>query len=262
MAYNVRGKGTPVLLIHGFGMDSRIWDEYKTDLVEEKYRVITVDLPGFGQSDVIEEISIREMAEAVSNVLDTLKLEKVFLIGHSMGGYVGLAFAELYPDRLLGLGLFHSHASADTLEKKAMRQKGMDFLRRQGSALYIKQLIPGLFAPSFVNSNAFLIEKLTFRASLYKPAGVIAALGAMKDRPDRSEVLRSISCPVLFIVGKLDATLSVNDTVAQAGLPAIASVHLLDKIAHMGMFEAGRQTQVIIRNFLAFCLEGQMQVTS
>lgn len=253
IAYHAKGKGTAVVFLHGFCEDSRLWDEFKTDLIDEKYRVVVIDLPGSGQSDVIPDITIEEMAEVTAGVLEELKLEKVVLIGHSMGGYVSLAFAEKYPDRLLGLGLFHSQAMPDSEEKKQGRQKSMDFIRRQGSALFVKQTIPGLFAPKFINGNTFLIEKLTFRASRYEAEGLIAALGAMKGRPDRSEVLREISCPVLFIIGKQDTAVPLENSMAQTALPKVADIHVLDKVGHMGMFEATKQTQTIVRQFVQFC---------
>lgn len=256
IGYHTKGKGPAVVFLHGFCEDSRIWEDFKLDLIEEKYRVIVIDLPGFGQSDVIENISIAEMADAVFAVLDSLKLSEVVLIGHSMGGYVSLAFAEKYPDRLLGLGMFHSQAMDDSDEKKANRQKSIDFIRRQGSALYVKQTIPGLFAPNYINSNTFLIEKLSFRASQYAAEGITAALAAMKNRPDRSEVLQQINCPVLFIIGKLDGAIPWENSMAQTHLPAKADIHILEKVGHMGMFEASRQTQSIVRQFVQFCQHG------
>lgn len=254
ISFDSEGKGPAVVLLHGFCEDSRIWEDFKLDLTEEGYRVIVVDLPGFGQSEVIENITIEGMAEAVAAVLDHLNLDKVILIGHSMGGYVSLAFAEKHPERLTGLGLFHSQTMADSEEKKEARQKSIDFIRRQGSALYVKQTIPALFAPNFINSNTFLIEKLSFRASRSPAQGIITALEAMKNRPDRSEVLRQIRCPVLFIIGKLDNAVPWENSMAQTHLPLRADIHILEKVGHMGMFEATKQTQSIIRQFVQFCL--------
>jgi pimeloyl-ACP methyl ester carboxylesterase len=173
-----------------------------------------------------------------------------------MGGYVSLAFAERFPERLIGLGMFHSQAMADSDEKKINRQKSIDFIRRQGSALYVKQTIPGLFAPNFINSNTFLIEKLSFRASQYAPEGIVAALAAMKNRPDRSDVLAQLHCPVLFIIGKLDGAIPWENSMAQTHLPGRADIHILDKVGHMGMFEAVKQTQSIVRQFVQFCQNG------
>lgn len=255
IAYDTAGKGIAVVLLHGFCEDSRMWEDFKLDLVEEKYKVITIDLPGFGKSTVWPGVSISDMAAAVDAVLKELKLEKVILIGHSMGGYVSLAFAEKHGKKLIGLGMFHSHPYADSDEKKEGREKGIGFVQRQGHALYVKQLIPAFFAPEFVNSNAFLIEKLTFRASNYDAEAIIAALQAMKDRPDRSKVLSGIKCPVLFIIGKKDNAIPADQSLEQTHLPRVSSIHILEKVGHMGMFEATKHTQLYIRKFVAFCLE-------
>lgn len=255
IAYDTVGKGAAVVLLHGFCEDSRMWEDFSQDLVEEKYRVITIDLPGFGQSAVWPDVRIADMAEAVDAVLKELKQDKVIMIGHSMGGYVSLAYAEKYPEKLIGLGLFHSHPYADSEDKKEGRQKGIGFIKRQGSALYVKQLIPALFAPDFVNSNAFLIEKLTFRASKYPAEGIIAGLQAMKNRPDRSAVLSSIACPVLFIIGKKDQAVPAKESMEQTHLPGISTIHIMEKVGHMGMFEATKHTQLYVRKFIAFCLD-------
>ncbi|MBX2875468.1 MAG: alpha/beta hydrolase [Saprospiraceae bacterium] len=255
IAYETVGKGPAVVLIHGFCEDSRVWEEFSLDLVEEKYKVIAIDLPGFGSSDVWPDVTIADMAGAVHAVLQDLKQDKVIMIGHSMGGYVGLAFAEKHPEMLIGLGMFHSQPYADSEEKKEGRQKGIGFIRRQGSALYVKQLIPALFAPDFVNSNAFLIEKLTFRASKYDAEGIIGGLQAMKNRPDRSQVLENIACPVLFIVGKKDNAIPAEKSMEQTHLPTISSIHILEKVGHMGMFEATKHTQLFVRKFIVFCLD-------
>ncbi len=255
IAYDTEGKGLAVVLLHGFCEDSRIWEDFRNDLVEEKYKVVTIDFPGFGESSVWEDVSIDDMADAVDAVIEELKQEKVIMIGHSMGGYVSLAFAEKYPEKLLGMGLFHSHPYADSEDKKQGRQKGIGFIERQGSALFVKQLIPALFAPDFVNSNAFLIEKLTFRASKYSTEGIIQALYAMKNRPDRSATLAAIKCPVLFIIGKKDMAVPADKSLEQTHLPSVSSIHILEKVGHMGMFEATKHTQLYLRKFLAFCQE-------
>ncbi len=255
VAYTSKGKGTTVVLIHGFCEDGAMWDEFKQDLLEENFRVVCIDLPGAGKSEAMIGLSIEGMAEVVHAVIEELSLDKFVLIGHSMGGYVALNYAAKHEALLLGLGLFHSHPYADTPEKKEARQKSIDFIGRQGHVLFVKQLIPGLFPPVFVRSNAFLIEKLTYRATRYPGAGIVNALQAMKDRPDQSEVLKNIQVPVLFIIGAKDTAIPAEASIEQTHLPAVAQVHILEKVGHMGQFEAKKATQSMVRQFVGFCLE-------
>lgn len=254
VAYQVEGKGAPVVLLHGFCEDSTVWEEFRSDLLEENYSVIRIDLPGFGRSEALPAVTIEQMAEAVHAALVKLKIGEVVFIGHSMGGYVGLAFARLYPKMLRGLGLFHSHPYEDSEGKKENRRKSVAFIKRQGHALFVKQLIPTLFNRKFANSNAFLVEKLTYRAARGKSAGIIAAQEAMIGRKDESGALSSLEAPVLFIIGEEDQAVP-PESIEQIHLPQTASIHILEKVGHMGLFEARKETQRIVRQFVAFCEE-------
>jgi len=255
IAYTSEGRGKAVVLVHGFCEDSSVWDEFKLDLQERKYRIVCVDLPGFGGSDVVDALTIDDMAHAVKAVVDHLNLEEVVFIGHSMGGYTGLAFARKFPKLLKGLGIFHSHPFADSEDKKENRYKGIDFIKRQGHQLFVKQLIPKLFAPGFEGSNRFLVDKLIHLASKYEPEGIINAQAAMAERPDQADVLKNIEVPVLFIIGEKDNAVTMEQSMAQTSLPDIASVHVLEKVGHMGMFEARKQTQRMVRQFVELCFE-------
>ena len=253
IAFRAEGSGTPIVLLHGFCEDSTVWDEYKSSLLEAAYQVVAIDLPGFGRSEAIPSITIEQMAEAVQGVLIKIGLGKSIVIGHSMGGYVSLAFARRFPEMLLGLGLFHSHPYADTEAKKEGRLKSAAFIHRQGHALFVKQLIPALFAPKFARDNTLLIEKLSYQAAQYPSAGIIAALEAMAQRPDESETLAKLAVPALFIIGKKDTVIPADQSLEQIHLPPLASIHILDHVGHMGMFEAPGKTQIIAREFAAFC---------
>lgn len=255
IAYQTAGKGYPILLLHGFCFDSAVWDDFQLDLIEEKYKVVRLDLPGFGKSDVWPDITIDKMAEVVKAVIDELKITRFVLVGHSMGGYVGLSFARQFPTYLDGLSLFHSHPYADDQEKRDIRHKSIEFMKRQGHVLFVKQMIPSLFNVKFSNSNAFLLEKLLFRATRYQSEGIIAAQSAMADRVDQSEVLKNIKVPVQFIIGKEDTAISAEKSEAQVHLPTIADIQYLDKAAHMGMFEERKKAQLFVRQFASYCKE-------
>ena len=254
IAYSVEGKGFPIVFIHGFCADSHMWDEFKQDLLEEKFKVIAIDLPGFGQSSVVSDPSINIYAEATIKVIEKLKIDSCILIGHSMGGYTALAVAEMRPELLLGLGLFHSHPFEDSMEKKSARIKQVGFIKKYGHQLYVKQLVPKLFPKRHVLSSPFDIDKLVHRAARFPEEGITGALKAMAIRPDRSTILKNIKCPVLFIVGEEDTVIPEELSQKQLALPAVAKVHVLEGVGHMAMIERKRPVQLMVRRFVDFCL--------
>ena len=164
-----------------------------------------------------------------------------------------MAFAKKYPTQLTGLGLFHSHPFEDTPEKKDDRRKAIEFIQKNGHIVYVKQLIPKLFAELFATSNEFLINSLIFKASKYLPETIIGAQKAMLERPDYSEILRGLHCPALLIVGKQDKTVPYEVSLKMMPLPNIADIHILPKVAHMGIFTAKDRTVKAVRNFMNLC---------
>ena len=253
VAYSSQGRGAAIVLLHGFCEDSCIWDDFKLDLLEKKYRVVCIDFPGFGGAEVVESLSIEYMADVVHAVVSELNIKEFVLVGHSMGGYVSLAFAKKYPDLLKGLGLFHSHPFADSKEKKKNRSRGIDFINEYGHELYVKQLFPTLFPEGYEKTNRFLIDKLTHKASGYSAEAIIEAQNAMANRKDESQVLREIQVPVLFIIGEKDGLVGIDQSLKQTPLPEVAVVHVLEKVGHMGMFESRQKTQIMLRQFAGFC---------
>jgi pimeloyl-ACP methyl ester carboxylesterase len=253
-----RAPGLPltVMLIHGFAEDGAIWDR-QTEYLKKNHRLLIPDLPGSGKSSPISaETTMDELADPIKAILDAEKIGRVVLIGHSMGGYVALAFAEKYPGRLEALGLFHSTAYADTEEKKAARQKGIGFIRNNGSAPFVKQSIPNLFAERSGPAHAAIIAELTSRYSNSDPASLIYYYHAMIGRPDRTEVLKKINIPVLFIIGEQDSSIPMLSSLQQTHLPALAHIHILGDAGHMGMLEEEQASNAILENFLSFLRPG------
>jgi len=251
--YYSRGKGTPVVFLHGFCEDSSVWEDFIS--VFKSNKIIRIDLPGFGSSEPMENPSVEQFADVVKAVLNHLEIRKCTLIGHSMGGYVSLAFAKKYESYLSGLGIFHSFPYADTEEKKTVRKKSIEFIKKNSHFHYVKQLFPNLFPTSFLSSNNFLVNKMIHRASSFPQAGIIEGLKMMMKRPDNSEVLKKIKCPVLFIIGKEDELIPLNKSMEQTALPDVAHIHVLEGVGHMGMFEATKETRKIIKHFLKFCTD-------
>lgn len=265
--YTDAGNGFPVLLLHGFGEDSRIFEQ-QAAFLRPHCRLIIPDLPGSGNSmpigpDFIEQTkngipsSIDEITESMAALMQSLQIDKYILLGHSMGGYITLAMAEKYGDRLAAFGLIHSTAFADSEEKKQTRRKGIEFIQNHGGFAFLQTSIPGLFTTAFKEQQpgqvAALIEEFnpekTGRTTL--DAALIAYYEAMIARPDRTEVLKSSRIPVLFIIGTEDKTAPMNDLLQQAHLPATAHVHILENTAHMSMMENPSLLNEYLLKFIA-----------
>ncbi|MEP6749256.1 MAG: alpha/beta hydrolase [Bacteroidota bacterium] len=254
--YKVAGEGMPVVLIHGFAEDSDVW-RYQQDALLKKCLLIIPDLPGSGKSDMIEDMRMEGLADAVKQILDQefaeqkeLNVTGAIMIGHSMGGYITLAFAEQYPDMLKAIGLFHSTAFADSEDKKATRRRGITFIQTNGSYEFIKQSTPNLFTENYRIKNNMILAEMIARYSSFDPLALTAYYEAMILRPDRTAVLQFINKPVLFIIGKKDKAISFEDSMKQCHLPDMASVQILENAAHMGMWEAQEKSTQILLSFL------------
>ncbi|MBO9561317.1 MAG: alpha/beta hydrolase [Niastella sp.] len=250
--YRVIGTGAPVVLLHGFAEDGTVW-QHQIEALEAKYRLIVPDLPGSGRSGMSEDMSMEGLAAAVKQIVtDEVPGDEPFvMIGHSMGGYVTLAFAELYPDRLKGIGLFHSTAYADSEEKKATRQKGIEFILQHGAALFIQQTTPNLFSPSFKQENAAVVQEFIERYSNFSAESLVQYYKSMMDRPDRTAVLEKSTYPVLFIAGEYDTAVPPDHAMQQCHLPLLSYIHLLKHSAHMGMLEEQGLSNKFLADFLA-----------
>ena len=252
IAYKRSGQGAVLVLLHGFCEDSTMWADL-VPLLSKKYNVLTIDLSGFGQSDLLVETSIAAMARAVYAVWQHEKLDSGVLIGHSMGGYVGLELARQYPACLLGLGLLHSHPFTDSEEKINNRRKTIRFVKRHGIAPFAGQFVRNLFPTAFVLEQKGLIEELIHQTSLQHSDAVVAASNAMITRQDQTALLQQVPFPVLMIVGTADKAIALENSLAQLSLPATASIHILEGVGHMAQLEAPAETLEIIVDFLDFC---------
>lgn len=242
----------PVVLIHGFAEDGLIW-ERQVQYLRKDQKLIIPDLPGSGNSSPLDaETSTEELADAIKRILDAENIDQAILIGHSMGGYISLAFAEKYGDRLAALGLFHSTAFADGEEKKALRRKSIEFIRRHGSETFIRQSIPNLFAETSKERHPEWVEEVIDRYCAFNPDSLIQYYKAMIQRPDRTAILQKIARPVLFVIGEHDNTLPMSDSLRQIHMPELSSIHILDQTGHMGMLEEAGRSNAILDEFLNF----------
>jgi pimeloyl-ACP methyl ester carboxylesterase len=252
--YREEGEGFPVVLLHGLGEDKAIWDA-QTACLGKDYRVIVPDLPGSGQSPLLAgDASIDELAGAVKAVCDKAGVGQCILIGHSMGGYIALAFAEKYPERLRAFGLFHSTAYADSDEKKAARRKMIDFIRKNGSPAFLRQSVPNLLADSTLSQHPEILNGLIDRYSGFQPESLIYYQEAMIGRPDRVGVLQHFAGPVLFVIGQQDKAVPIEHSLQQCHVPVLSQVHILENSGHMGMLEDSTRSNRILQTFINFTL--------
>ena len=235
--YEVRGSGLPVMLVHGFTEDRRIWDSLLTGL-ENKYKWILPDLPGSGQSALNKSLSsLTDFSEALFAISVQENIREFAMVGHSMGGYISLAFAEKYPEKLLALGLFHSSSYPDSPEKKESRDKNIRFIQKNGAAPFVEQSLPTLYSEGFADKNPEEIQKQIHRYANFNPDSLVLYLTAMKQRPATTRVLQSFMKPILFIMGEKDKAVPIKDALEQCHLPRISYIHILTHSAHMGMIE-------------------------
>jgi pimeloyl-ACP methyl ester carboxylesterase len=247
------GTGRPLVFLHGFCESKEIWRDYVSPLAAD-YRVILIDLPGFGSNDAPQEnYSMESGAHYVQQVLRGLQADKCLLIGHSMGGYVALALAEQYPQLLAGLALFHSSALPDSEEKKDNRNKTMDFIRKHGVDKFMDTFVAPLFFEGNRDAKKETIALLTQAGKKAPEPAVIGALMGMRDRPDRTQVLKTVDFPVLFIAGKQDPAVALELTLQQCHLPQESHTLFLDQTGHMGMFEKPRVTLAALQAFATRC---------
>lgn len=248
LSYRTKGEGKAIVLLHGFGEDGSIWEE-QYDLFPG-HQLIIPDLPGSGGSELIEDMSMEGLADAVKAITEAQAQGQVTLIGHSMGGYITLAYAEKYPNDLNAFGLFHSTAFADNEEKKETRKKGISFIRQHGAFEFLKTSLPNLYAPATKETKADLIEAHLASVRNFSAEALVSYYEAMMQRPDRTEVLRKAAVPVLFVFGKYDTAVPLADGLKQSHLPQLSYIHILENAGHMGMKEEVTMTNKILSDFI------------
>lgn len=247
-----QGKGRVVVLLHGFLGSHQIWKDTISSL-SKNYRVIAIDLPGHGNTaNYGYAHSMDLMAHCVKSVLDFLRLKKVVIIGHSMGGYAALAFADLYPDTLKGLCLYHSTAYEDNSEKKKDRLRAIELVKKNRT-VYTKETIKNLFAKKNLKYLKNEIAFATKIAKSTKKEGIVASLRGMKDRPSRDLILGLVTYPIMMVIGEHDNVLNSQSLIEQSKLLKKPSVLYLEHDGHFGFLESPIVSHIAIKKFLRKC---------
>jgi pimeloyl-ACP methyl ester carboxylesterase len=246
------GKGRALVLIHGFPETLQVWEEFSIRLARH-FRVIALDLPGHGETPSIGYIHSTELfAESVKTVMDSLALRRYVVVGHSMGGYVALAFAELYPDKVSGLCLFHSSVVAETADKKKDRDRVIALVKKEKKH-YLNEVVTSLFAPANVSVYKEEIRELRHIAQGISLQGLVNALEGMKDRPSRDWVVEQAKYPILFIIGKKDRVFAADMLSQQAAQIQRAQTLVLESGGHMGFIEEKKICQDGLLQFVRTC---------
>lgn len=248
IAYHCEGVGPAMVFLHGFPMDHRVWDQFVIPF-QQQFQTIVIDLPGFGTSELLAaEHPMWLMAQAVDAVLVAEKIEKALLIGHSMGGYVSLAFAKQFSAKLTGVVLFHSHAMPDDDVAKASRAVALTQIDADVVA-YVSNFINGLFSPDFGAKHPESVDRIKKIAQEQHPFSIRAAVAGLRDRESQLQLLSETKLPLLFILGKNDSRMPFARIMAQLALPAHAEMLLLGEVGHMGFEEAATITSEAILHF-------------
>lgn len=247
--FSEQGEGKPVVLLHGYLESLEVYESFAKDL-SNKVRVICIDLPGHGESDLVDgACSMEIMGDAVNRVIEHLKLEKIHLFGHSMGGYAALAFAHQHPEKLDSFSLLHSTPNPDTEEKQKNRLREIELVKQGKRKIICKTSIPNTFATGNLEKFAHEVERVVGIACRTKPEGIIAALEAMMARPDRNEFLTNLQVPKYSIIGKEDNFIPYETALEIARRNGLIPL-ILESSGHMGFIEQGQKCAEFILQIL------------
>jgi pimeloyl-ACP methyl ester carboxylesterase len=252
----VTGDGSiPVVLVHGFAESGSIWRQTAEGL-SDICRTAVPDLPGCGMSSQVSgdglPTSLEDMADGLARMLDDIGMNACTIVGHSMGGYIALAFAERYPNRLSGLVLFHSTAMPDSQAKREQRQRSIGFMEKHGVEPFLREAIPSLYSPDFQALHPDVVaDHLGETLRWATPTLLIGQYRAMMARPDRMHIFQDSRRPSMLIAGALDKAIPLEESLRHGPPPPNDSLLVWDDIAHMGMRECPQRSLTCLRDFLS-----------
>lgn len=254
ISYTDKGNGFPVVLLHGYLESSEIWGSFAEKLSGE-FRVICFDLPGHGQSEVYSDIHTMEfMAGVIREALIILKAGKCFMAGHSLGGYVTLAFLEQFPELIAGYCLFHSQPLPDTPAALEKRRREIAVVEAGKKALMYPDNVMKMFATSNLQKFSGALERSKAIASRIPGDGIIAVLRGMMQRPSRLELMERGLVPCLWILGAMDNYIDHEAIQKKVRLPSNARVVVLNESGHMGFVEEQELSVKLLADFVRGCI--------
>jgi pimeloyl-ACP methyl ester carboxylesterase len=248
----VRGSGTPVVLLHAFPLDGRMWAP-QLEALAGTYQVIVPDFRGFGAAgeQLVEEPTIDLLADDLARLLDAHGLERAVVCGLSIGGYVALAFARRHGERLSGLGLLDTKAPADDEPARARRMEMIRRIQAEGSGFVADAMLPLLLGETSRRERPELVERVTTIIGEQDPRAIAAAQRALAARPDASDGLRSIAVPTLVITGEEDRASGPEEGRALAAAIPGARFLLVERAGHLSNLERPEPVAEALLDFLA-----------
>lgn len=250
LGYEQTGGGVPVVLVHAFPLNRRMWNDQLSQL-GSGYRVVTVDLRGFGESDAVRDrYTVDQMAADIRSILSVLSIDAAVLVGLSMGGYASLAFLRLYPESVMGLVLANTRAAADSPEAREKRLKSAARAETGGVEDVVSEMVPLLVGRRTAKARPDLVARVRELAFSTPPATVAAAQRGMADRPDSTSLLSNFQKPVLVIAGTDDAIIPANEMEAmQRQIPG-SMMHLIEGAGHLSNMERPAEFNDAVLAFL------------
>lgn len=252
LAHQVYGPrdGPAVLLVHGFPFDRAMWRFQANTLATTGLRVIVPDLAGFGRSEGMQD-SVDGFARDLVALLDRLHVQKCTVVGFSMGGYVALAFAAIAAARLEGLVLIDTRAGADSKEGRAKREGVIADVEKHGVRGLAMKQVESQLTETTRTTQRLLVDEVRMMMLRQPKAAVVGALKAMRDRPDRMELLPSIKVPVLILVGSEDKVTPLDAAKAMADALPNAELHVIEGAAHLSPMEKPHDVNQALTDWFA-----------
>ena len=257
LAYSDQGTGLPLVFLHAFPLNRRMWTAQEEGL-SSRFRVITIDLRGHGESDApLWHYTLDQAAEDVRALLDQLSIQQAVLIGLSMGGYILFAFYRKYAARVKGLVLADTKAQADSMEGKQARFQLAQVSYSNGSSAIADVMIPRLLSPRTISTRPEIVEQVRTMIEGNQTSGIVGDLMAMAERPDSLPTLTQITCPTQIIVGELDAMTPLSDARTMADTIPGARLAVIPGAAHLANLEQPELFTRIVGSFASELAENR-----
>lgn len=254
IAYTDEGEGLPLLFIHGFPLNRQAWSR-QIEAFKSRHRVIAPDLRGFGESgSSTAPVSMSRFAEDIWALLEHLVTGPVILAGHSMGGYIALAFAKAYPQCLRGLALVSTKAGRDSLEVANTRRSTAEKVRSAGTAVVLDAMAPKMLSPA--NRDEAMAAHVRDLMTPASREGIVNALLGMAERPDAAGWLGDIRVPTLVVTGSDDSIMPVSESEAMAKVIPAARLRVIPGAGHLVAVDQADAFNETMREWLAWGCDG------